>query len=144
MGQLYRFKQRCSGCCWLSSVPACVCVSVGLSDCNGGRSKAAPCPAEPRTIPPLCLLLLGAQETKRKCKEHVNQTRYSTTITSLSDSQPSTPKHPRQALGPAAPALERPTCARQCDVLRALTVTPLLSPKVSTLFPFPSRCHATA
>lgn len=37
-------------------------------------------PAEPGTIPRLCALLLGAQETKRKCQEHVNQTRYSVTI----------------------------------------------------------------
>lgn len=41
-------------------------------------------PAEPGTIPRLCALLLGAGETKGKCQEHVNQTRYSVTITSLS------------------------------------------------------------
>lgn len=41
-------------------------------------------PVEPGTIPRLCELLLGARETKGKCQEHVNQTRYSVTITSLS------------------------------------------------------------
>lgn len=41
-------------------------------------------PAEPGTIPRLCARLLGAGETKRKCQERVNQTRYSVTITSLS------------------------------------------------------------
>lgn len=41
-------------------------------------------PAESGTILRLCALLLGAGETKRKCQEHVNQTRYSVTITSLS------------------------------------------------------------
>lgn len=41
-------------------------------------------PAESGTIPRLCELLLGAGETKGKCQEHVNQTRYSVTITSLS------------------------------------------------------------
>ncbi|KAK1341970.1 hypothetical protein QTO34_016722 [Cnephaeus nilssonii] len=63
-------------------------------------------PAEPGTIPRLCALLLGAQETKRKCQEHVNQTRYSVTITSLSGLPgPSTPgtqaRHLRGALAPA-------------------------------------------
>lgn len=41
-------------------------------------------PAESGTILRFCALLLGAGETKRKCQEHVNQTRYSVTITSLS------------------------------------------------------------
>lgn len=49
-------------------------------------------PAEPGTIPRLCARLLGAGETKRKCQERVNQTRYSVTITSLSG-----------LLGPCAP-----------------------------------------
>lgn len=49
-------------------------------------------PAEPGTIPRLCALLLGAQETKRKCQEHVNQTRYSVTITSLSGLPAPTPR----------------------------------------------------
>lgn len=66
-------------------------------------------PAEPGTIPRLCALLLGAGETKRKCQEHVNQTRYSVTITSLSGlpgpAHPSAPRsqagHLRGALAPA-------------------------------------------
>lgn len=60
--------------------------------CNGARSKAARVPAEPGTILRLCARLLGAEETKRKCQERVNQTRYSVTITSFSG-----------LLGPRAP-----------------------------------------
>lgn len=67
-------------------------------------------PVEPGTIPRLCALLLGARETKRKCQEHVNQTRYSVTITSLSGLPG--PEHPgapraqaRHLHGPLAPAL---------------------------------------
>lgn len=53
-------------------------------------------PVETGTIPCLCELLLGAQETKRKCQEHVNQTRYSVTITSLSGLPG--PEHTRSTL----------------------------------------------
>lgn len=65
---------------------------VAQPGCNGARSKAARVPAEPGTILPLCAWLLGAEETKRKCQERVNQTRYSVTITSFSG-----------LLGPRAP-----------------------------------------
>lgn len=57
---------------------------VAQPGCNGARSKAARVPAEPGTILRLCARLLGAEETKRKCQERVNQTRYSVTITSFS------------------------------------------------------------
>lgn len=65
---------------------------VAQPGCNGARSKAARVPAEPGTILRLCARLLGAEETKRKCQERVNQTRYSVTITSFSG-----------LLGPRAP-----------------------------------------
>lgn len=71
-------------------------------------------PAEPGTIPRLCALLLGARETKGKCQEHVNQTRYSVTITSLSGlpgpQHPwSTPRAgPTPARGPRARPGDRP------------------------------------
>lgn len=72
-------------------------------------------PAEPGTIPRLCELLLGAGETKGKCQEHVNQTRYSVTITSLSGLPG--PQHPWRtprtgptpARGPRAYPGDRPT-----------------------------------
>lgn len=67
-------------------------------------------PAEPGTIPRLCALLLGARETKRKCQEHVNQTRYSVTITSLSGLPgPGHPRRtPRTAPTPARAPRARP------------------------------------
>lgn len=79
------------------------------------RRPHVPVEPEPGTIPRLCALLLGARETKRKCQEHVNQTRYTVTITSLSGLPgPSTPVHPahrpdtcagpsRTLWGPAGP-----------------------------------------
>lgn len=82
---------------------------VAQPRCSGGRSKAAPCPRGARTIPRLCALLLGARETKRKCQEHVNQTRYSATITSLSGlpgprAPPPHPAHrPDTCAGPSRP-----------------------------------------
>lgn len=68
------------------------CEPVAQPGCNGERSKAVRVPAEPGTILRLCARLLGAEETKRKCQERVNQTRYSATITSFSG-----------LLGPRAP-----------------------------------------
>lgn len=68
---------------------------VAQPGCNGARSKAARVPAEPGTILRLCARLLGAEETKRKCQERVNQTRYSVTITSFSG-----------LLGPRAPCAQ--------------------------------------
>lgn len=80
-------------------------------------------PAEPGTILRLCALLLGAQETKSKCQEHVNQTRYSVTITSLSGlpgrSTPGAPRAQAQHLrGALAPALGtgRPLCLSSPEV----------------------------
>lgn len=77
-------------------------------------------PAEPGTIPRFCALLLGAGETKRKCQEHVNQTRYSVTITSLSGLPG--PEHPgapraqaRHLRGALAPALGAGGSLRLCS-----------------------------
>lgn len=75
------------------------CLSVCIClECNGGRSKAALCPcwAQEQSCR-FCWLLLGAQETEGKCWKHVNQTRYSTTITSLSGNNP--PRVEKWALG---------------------------------------------
>lgn len=80
-------------------------------------------PAESGTIPRLCELLLGAGETKGKCQEHVNQTRYSVTITSLSGLPgPQHPGAPRAQTGHLRGALarvlgtDRPLCPSNPEV----------------------------
>lgn len=86
---------------------------VAQPGCNGGRSKAARVPAEPGTIPSLCAPLLGAQETKGKCQGHVNQARYSATITSLSGLQAPGAQAGHLRGGPRARPRERPAGSLQ-------------------------------
>lgn len=102
-------------------------------------------PAEPGTIPRLCALLLGARETKRKCQEHVNQTRYTVTITSLSGLPgPSTPAHPARRPDTCAGPLRPPWGPAGPGVPAAPNPRPSHAERLAPRGPAGSRCSSLA